>query len=239
MQRSGKKGPYVKINDSEKAELPYERITLEDVPEDCGLDKYGLIVRKEFAIKVKTSLSDQILDGLINSEAETPNRSSPRPRSEYQPTAPVRVLENSPLSPSLPLQTSQSSIDTSQIDALDGPAPSAWGSDTTASIRPNSPGSTSHRSEAVDDSEDSSENADDRISADDSGIDINTDAVEPQLGSSYQLRAVSQPSVHRSMCSSPRKVKRHPKLKSSAQLRPLSTQPTKTAIQPDKSLSGK
>ena len=92
-------GSYVMLKDPDKVQLPYEPITIGDVPEGFGLDEYGLIVYEDFAIKVKIS-SDQIRDNSIDSETESSNRLSPRPGD--QPTIPASVPESSPLSPSLP-----------------------------------------------------------------------------------------------------------------------------------------
>ena len=49
LKRWPHKDPYIKSNDHEKVLLEYRELTDEDLPEDCGFDEYGLMVRKEFA----------------------------------------------------------------------------------------------------------------------------------------------------------------------------------------------
>ena len=158
------KWPYVKSKDRANVELPYKHITIEDVSEGYGLDKYGLIVHKDFAI-LRAFSSDQIRDDPaissdpINSEAENLNP----PRPENPQTTPAGVPENSLLPPSPPPRTPQSSTGTSPIesDVLADSHDAALDSDTTMSARSNSPtderdGSTSRRSEALEDFEDDS-----------------------------------------------------------------------------------
>jgi hypothetical protein len=216
-------GSYVKIKDPANVELPYERITIQDVPEDFGLDKYGLIVHRNFAIEVKAS--DQIRDNPaissnpVNSEAGNFNP----PRLEYQQAIPASVPEST----STPFVESEHDTDTLNQSALS--------SDITISNSriDEHDGSISHCSDVVEDSEHgSSENPDventtirsqsdektkddapknnnpsdcikgggdnEEQSADDSGIDVDQGiTIEPekqQSRSSKQLCATSQSS---------------------------------------------
>ena len=132
-------GSYIKRKDGANVKLPYQRLTLEDVPEGFGLDKFGLIVHKEFA------------------EAE--NLTPPIP--EDQQTMPAAAPNNSL---SLPLQTPQNGTDSSPIES-EANASNLSALGTAMSARSSSQveqdGSTSHRSK--DTSIDSSENGNDEV----------------------------------------------------------------------------
>ena len=53
LKRWTHKSPYIKSRDHESVLLQYRKLTVDDLPDDCGFDKYGLVVRKEFAATVK------------------------------------------------------------------------------------------------------------------------------------------------------------------------------------------
>jgi len=53
LKRWTHKSPYIKSRDHESVLLQYRKLTVDDLPDDCGFDKYGLVVRREFAATVK------------------------------------------------------------------------------------------------------------------------------------------------------------------------------------------
>ena len=231
-------GSYVKIKDAANVELPYERITIRDVPEGFGLDKYGLVVHRNFAIEVKTS--DQIRDNpaisSVNSEAgnfNPPRQAIPAGAPESTGTTSIESEHDA----DTPKNTNNEDATTRSENADDEDA-------TTRSENVDDEDATA-RSENADGNEDATarsqsndENTEEQ-SADDSGIDVDTDQgitidPGPRSRSSKQPRATPQSLSHRSLRSS----RQGPKLKSlthsQIRLRQRSTGQSKAAIQSEK-----
>jgi hypothetical protein len=77
------------MNDREKVSLQYRRLTLNDIPDTYGFNKYGLIVQGDFISMGATTLFSKDEDGNISPSVEgsvaMPTRKRQRPVESSQP----------------------------------------------------------------------------------------------------------------------------------------------------------
>jgi hypothetical protein len=89
LKRWRDQNPYIKMNDRERVTLYYRRLTLNDIPDTYGFDKYGLVVRAEFVSIRTTTLFSKDEDANVCPSVEddvvAPIRKRQRPVESSQP----------------------------------------------------------------------------------------------------------------------------------------------------------
>ena len=65
------KDPFVKTNDSDGIALPFGKLAITDLPEDFGFDKFGLMVRKKYAVALPESGAEAADPPSVDEVSET------------------------------------------------------------------------------------------------------------------------------------------------------------------------